>query len=83
MNIEDLGKYFIKNNELYYAIGYIDRPALELKNIITGQKETVVIDSPVSKEYRKLFSIPVDNNSYDIDKAIPVDNIKIIGSDKE
>ena len=75
MKREDLGQYFIKNGELYYAIGYINNPALELKNVNTGQKEVVVIGSPVSREYSKLFEIPVEENGYDLDKATPVDRI--------
>ena len=74
MNKEDLGQYFIKNGELYYAISYIDNPAIELKNVKTGQKEVVVIDSIASREYSKLFKIPVED-SYNLDKATPVDEI--------
>lgn len=72
MKREDLGQYFIKNGELYYAISYINNPAIELENINTGQKEVVVIGSLVSKEYSKLFKIPVEENGYDLDKATPV-----------
>ena len=75
MNKEDLGQYFIKNGELYYALGYIKDPAIELENVKTGQREVVVIGSLVSKEYSKLFKIPVEENGYDLDKAIPVDRI--------
>lgn len=75
MKREDLGQYFIKNGEVYYAIGYINNPAIELKNVKTGQKEIVVIDSPVSREYSKLFKIPVEENGYNLDKATPVDRI--------
>ena len=75
MKREDLGQYFIKNGELYYAISYINNPAIELKNIKTGQKEVVVIGSLVSREYSKLFKIPVESNGYDLDKATPVDEI--------
>ena len=78
MNREDLGNYFIKNGEIYYAIGYIDRPAIELKNVKTGQKEVVVIGSPVSKEYSKLFKIPVEENGiYIIDKATPFEKLHL------
>ena len=77
MKHEDLGNYFIKNGEIYYAIGYIDRPALELKNVKTGQKEVVVIGSIVSREYSKLFEIPVEENGYNLDKAIPVENLHL------
>ena len=75
MNKEDLGQYFIKNGELYYALGYIKDPAIELENVKTGQREVVVIGSLVSKEYNKLFKIPVEENGYDLDKATPVDRI--------
>lgn len=75
MKEEDLGQYFIKNGELYEAIGYIDCPAMELKNIKTGQKEVVVIGSMRSQEYSKLFSIPCEKDAYDLDKATPVDRI--------
>ena len=75
MKREDLGQYFIKNGELYYALGYIKDPAIELENVKTGQKEVVVIGSPVSREYSKLFKIPVEENGYNLDKATPVDRI--------
>ena len=75
MKEEDLGQYFIKNGEIYMATGYIDEPAIELKNIRTGQKEVVVIGSQVSREYSKLFQIPVDEDAYNFDKAEPVENI--------
>jgi len=75
MQREDLGKYFIKNGEIYYAFGYIDSPALEIENVKTGQRETVVIGSPISREYSKLYQIPVEENGYNLDKATPVDRI--------
>ena len=75
MNKEDLGQYFIKNGELYYALGYINNPALELENVKTGQREVVVIGSFVSKEYSKLYQIPVEEYGYNLDKATPVDKI--------
>lgn len=77
MKHEDLGQYFIKNGELYTAIGYIDSPAIELKNIKTGQKEVVVIGSMMSHEYSKLFAIPCEEDAYDLDKAEPVNNINL------
>lgn len=75
MKREDLGQYFIKNGELYYALGYINNPALELENVKTGQREVVVIGSLVSREFSKLFKIPVEENGYNLDKATPVDRI--------
>lgn len=75
MKREDLGQYFIKNGELYYALGYINNPALELENVKTGQREVVVIGSLVSREYSKLFKIPVEEDGYNFDKATPVDKI--------
>jgi len=73
----DLGQYFIKNGELYEAIAYIDNPAIELKNIKTGQKEVVVIGSMVAREYSKLFAIPCEDDTYNLDKAKPVNNINL------
>lgn len=75
MKREDLGQYFIKNGELYYALGYIKDPAIEFENVKTGQREVVVIGSLVSREYSKLFKIPVEENGYNFDKATPVDRI--------
>ena len=75
MNKEDLGQYFIKNGELYMAIAYIDNPAIELKNLKTGQKEVVVIGSMVSCEYSKLYAIPCEEDGYNLGKIEPVDNI--------
>lgn len=75
MRKEDLGQYFIKNGELYYALGYINNPALELENVKTGQREVVVIGSLVSREYSKLFKVPVEENGYNLDKATPVEGI--------
>lgn len=77
MKCKDLGQYFIKDGELYEAIGYIDKPAIVLKNIKTGQRNVVVIGSMVSHEYSKLFSIPCEENAYNLDKATPVDNINL------
>lgn len=75
MKHEDLGEYFIKNGELYMAIGYINNPAIELKNIRTGQNEVIVIGSLLSREYSKLFQIPCEEDGYNLDKATPVENI--------
>jgi len=80
MKREDLGQYFIKDGEIYYALGYISNPAIELINMNTGQKEVVVIGSMVSREYSKLFSIPVEENGYNLDKAEPVKDL-MLGSD--
>ena len=77
MNREDLGQYFIKNGEVYYAFGYIQDPAIELENVKTGQRETVVIGSPVSREYSKLFQIPVEENGYNLYKAEPVKHVNL------
>ena len=74
---EDLGQYFIKNGEIYEAISYIDNPALELKNLSTGEKEVVVIGSMVSHEYSKLYSIECSGDVYNYDSAIPVKDIKL------
>ena len=52
MTRKDLGKYFTRGAELYYAIAYIDSPALELINIKTNERKTIVIGSPVSEEYK-------------------------------
>lgn len=76
MNRLDLGTYFIKGNEIYYVCAYIDQPALELKNINTGERNVVVIGSPVSQEYWKLFKAPIKEDGYiDVDKAVEVDDI--------
>lgn len=76
MNKEDLGKYFIKDNQLYVAISYSDKPTMELKNILTGQRRSVVINSPYSTEFSKLFSIkPEEYGGYNLDNAKEVENI--------
>ena len=67
MKREDLGEYFRHGCELYQAIGYIDQPALELKNIKTGERRTIVIGAPVSLEYHKLSEDMQDER---IQKAI-------------
>lgn len=77
MKREDLGQYFIKNGEIYYACSYIDNPAIQLENIKTGQREVVVIGSQVSREYSKLFAIPADEDAYDLDKAEPVKDLRL------
>ena len=53
MNKKDVGAYFRHGCEIYQAFAYIDQPALELKNIKTGERRTIVIDSPISAEYHK------------------------------
>lgn len=54
MNREDVGEYFRHGYEIYQAFAYIDQPALELRNIKTGERRVIVIDSPISAEYHKL-----------------------------
>lgn len=54
MNREDVGEYFRHGCEIYQAFAYIDQPALELRNIKTGERKTIVINSPISAEYHKL-----------------------------
>ena len=76
MNKEDVGSYFIRNGELFYCYGYIDRPVLTFKNVNTGQREFVVINSMVEKEFSKLFSIPC-NNGYNLNKTEPVEHINL------
>ena len=61
MNREDLGNYFIKNGEIYWCIGYIDRPCLELKSIRTGQREVVIIGSLYAEDFKRLCTL--DENS--------------------
>ena len=81
MNDLDLGSYFIKGNEIYYVCGYIDSPALELKNVNTGELKVVVIGSPVSQEYWKLFKAPIkEDGCSDVDNAVEVDDIFILGN---
>ena len=78
----DLGRYFIKDGEIYNAIGYINSPALELRNIRTGERRTIVIDSLLSHEYSKLFSIPCEEGQYNLDNAEEVSNIVVSELDK-
>lgn len=54
---DDLGKYFIKDAEIYLCIGYTEQPTIEFKNIRTGQKENCVVGSMVHDEFEKLYTI--------------------------
>lgn len=51
MNKEDLGKYFIKDDVVYEAIGYTDNPTMELINRETGNRLSVVIGSDYANEF--------------------------------
>lgn len=51
MNKEDLGKHFIKDDIVYEAIGYTDKPTMELINRETGNRLSVVIDSDYANEF--------------------------------
>jgi len=83
MKKDDLGTYFIKGGEIYKVIGYIDRPALELINTKTKQKETIVIGSVIEKEYSKLFVVQSENGTYNIDKIEPLTHLSIGGGNDE
>lgn len=77
MKREDLGNYFIKNGELYHCISYIHNPCLELKNIRTGQRQAIVIGSPLADEFKRLCEV-------DEDGAIkPVDYINLEEKESE
>ena len=74
---EQLGKYFIKDGEIYMCIGYTDLPTTEFKNIRTGKIENCVIGSMVFEEFKKLYSVENKNGEYNIDKAEEIENIVI------
>lgn len=75
MNEYDLGKYFIKNGDIYECIAYTDHPTVELKNMKTGVVKSVVVDSMVAQEYSKLCHVPV-NDGYDLDLVDEVERIE-------
>lgn len=41
-----MGKRYAALNGYWSVIGYINKPAIVLRNPVTGEKETVVIGSP-------------------------------------
>lgn len=71
----ELGKYFIKNGEIYMCIGYTDLPTTEFKNIRTGKIEHCVIGSMVFEEFKKLYSVENKNGKYNLDNAKEIENI--------
>ena len=54
MNRESLGKLVVKDGKVYEVIGYIEDPCLELVEKATGIKETVVIGSRESQNYKDI-----------------------------
>ena len=78
MNREDLGNYFIKDNQLYVAIGYAEDPTMEIKNVITGQRQSIVIGSPYSQEFKKLVALKADAvGFYNLDSYENVKDVKL------
>ena len=75
MNSEDLGCYFIKDGEIYYCIAYTDKPIVELLNINTNERKSIVCDSLLARDYAKLFKVPV-GDFYDLDLVEEVKNVK-------
>ena len=77
MKREDLGQYFIKNGELYYALGYINNPAIELENVKTGKGQIDILDLSIIFEgdlkgmYAKIQDYEDEYNwdDYDYDPA--------------
>lgn len=75
---KELGKYFIKNGEIYMCIAYTDRPTTEFKNIRTGKIENCVVGSAVHEEFKKLCAIENKYGKYDLDgKVEEIENIVI------
>ena len=79
----ELGKYFIKDNEIYQAIGYTEDPTMELKNIVTGQTMSVVVNSPLADNFKKLVAIPAKYGFYETTGAEEIENIVINNHRKE
>ena len=52
MNRDSLGKLVIKDGKVYEVIGYIEDPCLVLEEKETGLRDTIVIGSRESKEYK-------------------------------
>ena len=72
----ELGKYFIRNDEIYLCISYTEQPTIEFKNILTGQKENCVVGSMVHEEFKKLYAMKRKDGIYNFDgTAEEVDNI--------
>lgn len=73
MNKEDLGKHFIKDDVVYEAIGYTDKPTMELINRETGKRLSVVIDSDYANEFelvpedKKIEKLKLINDYVSID----------------
>lgn len=69
MKKEDLGKHFIKNDVVYEAIGYTDKPTMELINRETGKRLSVVIDSDYANEFELVPEdkiLNLDNTQYSL-----------------
>lgn len=71
----ELGKYFIKNGEIYMCIAYTDLPTIEFKNIRTGKIEHCVIGSMAFEEFKKLYSVENKNGEYNLDNVEEIENI--------
>ena len=54
MNKDSLGSLVVKDGKVYEVIGYIDDPCLELVEKATGLRETVVIGSRESMNYKDI-----------------------------
>ena len=68
---ESLGTYVIKNGEIFEVVAYAQDPTLELKSILNGRKESVVVGSEASKEYKPLYTKVYDEASL-CDREVPV-----------
>ena len=54
MNKDSLGSLVVKDGKVYEVIGYIEDPCLELVEKATGLRETVVIGSRESMNYKDI-----------------------------
>lgn len=81
MTRDSLGNYFIKDGEIYYCNAYTDQPTVNLKNIRTGENETIVCSSDLAKKFNLLCEAPFKDGIYNLDKAMVVDRIYL--NDKE
>ena len=54
MNKDSLGSLVVKDGKVYEVIGYIEDPCLDLVEKATGLRETVVIGSRESMNYKDI-----------------------------
>lgn len=62
MNTKKVGKYFVRDKQLWQCIAYCDQPTIEYENVNTGERICVAVGSLVDDEFLEAIDGSLNSN---------------------